>query len=305
MDFPDGAGLVGESGFEFGEVGLRLLAGLGLEAPLEPGRRVRPDRAETVRHRRVAAFVAALPDLPEQPASGQIRAVPDLVGEIALVRLREPRPRLPRRIGRSREAPVQKLADRLAVQARPARDRADRKAFPFQFLQHGNLLQQLYLEVVKIRVESRRDRVVEGSCGVCLFKAAPGPIRPLPMMNPDIVPDFCLFGSFARFSFSAARRAWKACGQSLFALFSGFGLWAWIAHILPTLPLVGVAFVNWRFGFAAARRAWKAVDNPYLRCVRVSGSGPGLTTLPTLSAVGGRSRFGAFHSATALRGFFI
>ena len=117
--------------------------------------------------------------------------------------------------------------------------------------------QQLYLAVVEIRVELRRERVVEGSCRFCLFGAAPGPIRPLPMMNPDIVPDFCLFGSFARFS------------------------------------------------FAAARRAWKAVDNPYLRSFSVSRSGAGLTTLPTLSAVGGRSRFGAFHSATALRGFFI
>ncbi len=49
----------------------------------------------------------------------------------------------------------------------------------------------------------------------------------------------------------------------------------------------------------------KPVDNPCSRRVRVSGSGPGLTTLPTLPAVGGRSRFGAFHSATALRGFSI
>ena len=38
--------------------------------------------------------------------------------------------------------------------------------------------------------------------------------------------------------------------------------------------------------FAAARRAWKAMDNPFSRCIRVSGSGPGLTTLPTLPAVG-------------------
>ena len=107
-------------------------------------------------------------------------------------------------------------------------------------------------------MESRRSRVVEGSCGFCLFEAAPGPIRPLPMMNSDIVPDFCLFGSFGCFSFAAARRAWKACGQSLFAPFLGFAFGARIDHILPTLP-----------------------------------------------AVGGRSRFGAFHSATALRGFFI
>ena len=172
-------------------------------------------------------------------------------------------------------------------------------------LRHGFLTKQLYLAEVKIRVESRRDRVVGGSCGFCLFKAAPGPIRPLPMMDPDIVPDFCLFGSFARFSFAAARRAWKACGQSLFALRSGFAFGGRIDHILPTLPLVGGLFVNWRLWFAAARRAWKAVDNPCSRRVRVSRSGAGLTTLPTLPAVGGRSRFGAFHSATALRGFFI
>ena len=31
--------------------------------------------------------------------------------------------------------------------------------------------------MVKIRVESRRERVVEGSCGFCIFEAAPGPIR--------------------------------------------------------------------------------------------------------------------------------
>ena len=141
MDFPEDAGLVGVFGFEFGEVDLGLLAGPGLEAALEPGHRVRPDRAEMGGHRGIAAFVAELPDLLEQPASGQIRAVPDLVREIVLVRLQKPRPRLPRRIGRSRETPVQQFADRLPVQARPPRDGADRKAFPFQFLQHDNLLQ--------------------------------------------------------------------------------------------------------------------------------------------------------------------
>ena len=95
--------------------------------------------------------------------------------------------------------------------------------------------EQLYLEVVEIRVESRRDRVVECWLGFCIFEAAPGPIRPLPMMNPDGVPDFCLFGSFARFSFAAARRAWKACGQSFPSLSAVPRSGAWIAHI-PTAP---------------------------------------------------------------------
>ena len=43
---------------------------------------------------------------------------------------------------------------------------------------------------------------------------------------------------------------------------------------------------------ASARRAWKAVDNPFLRCIRVSGSGPGLPTFPQpypASALGPRS----------------
>ena len=190
MDFPNDAGLVGEFGFEFSEVNLGLLSGLGLEAALESGRRIGPDRAEMGGHRGLAAVVAALLDLPEQPASGQFRALLDLVREIVLVRLQTPRPRLPRRIGRSREAPVQMLADRLAVQARPQRDRADRKAFPFQFLQHDNLLQQLYLSVVEFRVESRREWVAEGPCGFRIFGAAPGPIRPLPMLNSEGVPVF-------------------------------------------------------------------------------------------------------------------
>ena len=60
-------------------------------------------------------------------------------------------------------------------------------------LRHGPLTKQLCLAVVKIRAESRRERVVGGSCGFCLFGAAPGPIRPLPMTDPDGVPDFGLY----------------------------------------------------------------------------------------------------------------
>ena len=161
------------------------------------------------------------------------------------------------------------------------------------------LAKQLYLSAVEIRVESRRERIVEGP-----FSSAAG-LQDLGGLFSCVPFFFRSLGAFGCFSFAAARRAWKACGQSLFAPFLGFAFGARIDHILPTLPLVGGLFVNWRLWFAAVRRAWKAVDNPYSRCVRVSRSGPGLTTLPTLPAVGGRSRFGAFHSATALRGFSI
>ena len=47
----------------------------------------------------------------------------------------------------------------------------------------------------------------------------------------------------------------------------------------------------------------KPVDNPYLRHFSVWSSGLGWTTLPTLSAVGGRSRFGAFIPQQPCRAF--
>ena len=119
MDFPEDAGLVCEFGLNSAKSAWACSPGLVSKRRSNPGRRVRPDRAETVRHRRVAAFVAELPDLPEQTASGQIRAVPDLVREISLVRLQEPRPRLPRRIGRSREAPSRSL--RTVLRSKPVR----------------------------------------------------------------------------------------------------------------------------------------------------------------------------------------
>ena len=252
------------------------------------------------------------------------------------------------------------------------------------------------------------------------------------MMNPDIVPDFCVFGSFGCFSFAAARRAWKACGQSFMVLFSGFGLglpssstfcisavlfcsrhrpsrWiackrgrsgftgrsgsdavgfgsdfgipnarfgpvpaspalcgphadtkpsgglaqsrshrsrpmlcvivaivtAALARARPTVRIMFQATVSRgrqdSGGIAAGRVAAsscrfcifeaapdpirlrsrrcgkheKPVDNPFLRCIWVSGSGLGLTTLPTLSAFGVRPWFVALCFATAQRGFFI
>ena len=43
------------------------------------------------------------------------------------------------------------------------------------------------------------------------------------------------FGGFARVNSPKARQAWKACGQSLWALSAHVLLRAWIDHILPTL----------------------------------------------------------------------
>ena len=143
-------------------------------------------------HRSLAAFVAELPDLPEQPASGQIRAVPDLVREIALVRLQKPGPRLPRRIGRSREAPIQQFADRLSVQARPPRDRADRNAFPFQFLQHDNLLQ------LDHPTRASFGKKIGWDFGLLSFRGACPPER----IRSPLTGEFC-FGAFGEYSLSS------------------------------------------------------------------------------------------------------
>ena len=44
----------------------------------------------------------------------------------------------------------------------------------------GPCFKRPYLAAVKFLAESRRGRIVEGSCGFCIFKAAPDPVRTRP-----------------------------------------------------------------------------------------------------------------------------
>ena len=61
-----GAGRVSELDLEIGEVDPSLLAGLGLLAALMQLDRRWPDLAQEIGHRRIAAGIAAFPDLPKQ-----------------------------------------------------------------------------------------------------------------------------------------------------------------------------------------------------------------------------------------------
>lgn len=85
-DFPNDAGLVGEDRLELGEVDLRLFPWRGLEAHLERRCRARPHLAQEVGYRGVAAVIALLADLPQQPAPGQTRIGSDPLAQIGLKR---------------------------------------------------------------------------------------------------------------------------------------------------------------------------------------------------------------------------
>ena len=87
---------------------------------------------------------------------------------------------------RKRDAP--KLADRLPVQARPPRDGADRKAFPFQFLQHDNLLQ------LQHPTRASFGRKIGWDFGLLSFRGACPPER----IRSPLTGEFC-FGAFGEF----------------------------------------------------------------------------------------------------------
>ena len=102
-------------------------------------------------------------------------------------------------------------------------------------------IEQLYLSVVEFRVESRREWVVEGSCGFLHFRGCAGSNSSASNAELGGRPGFLIFsGRSAVFRSRRRGERGKHVDNPFPALFSGFGLWAWIAHILPTLPLVGV-----------------------------------------------------------------
>ena len=81
--------------------------------------------------------------------------------------------------------------------------------------------------------------------GFSIFATVRGPIR----LDPrtvywiwsvcfPVVRILVFSGRSTAWRWLVAQRAWKACGQSLLALFSGFGIGAWIACDLPTLARV-------------------------------------------------------------------
>ena len=111
------AGLIGEFDHERSEVDLGLAARRGLETALEAARKLAPDLAQAVGHRRVSPGIAEGGDVAIEPPAGQTFAGRDPLAKIVFVRLNEPRPRRTRTVERVLEPAFQVVSDRLAVQA--------------------------------------------------------------------------------------------------------------------------------------------------------------------------------------------
>jgi hypothetical protein len=138
---PRHAGLIGELDPELGEVDLRLLAGGGLETALEGLDARRPSVAQEVRDDAVAALVATLFQLAQQPLSRQVWPGRDARAQVVLVRRDEPGPRRARVVGRRRDANLEMLAHRLAVHAELARDGGHAEPLSLQIVDQDDLSQ--------------------------------------------------------------------------------------------------------------------------------------------------------------------
>src|SRR5215471_17917849 len=124
-DFANHAWLVGEDHLELRKINLSLLAWWGLEAHFERRCKPRSHLAQKVGHRGVAAVIALLADLAQQPATGQARIGDDPLAQISLERFKPPWPRLAWAIGRWLQAALDVFAHCLAIDADPPRDRQD------------------------------------------------------------------------------------------------------------------------------------------------------------------------------------
>jgi hypothetical protein len=140
-DHPLYAGLIGEHGAEMREVDLGLTARRRLEAYLERGRRDRPNLAQQVGHRGVAAMIAHRDKLTVQPTAGQFGHHVEPLTQIPLERLQLRNLGWPRTIGRRLQPSRDHLAHRLAVQTRAPGDSRYASTLPVQIKDHHNLSQ--------------------------------------------------------------------------------------------------------------------------------------------------------------------
>ena len=124
---------------ELREINLSLLAWWGLEAHFERRCKPRPHLAQKVGHRGVAAVIALLADLAQQPAAGQARIGDDPLAQISLEGFKLPWPRLAWAIGRRLQAALDVFAHCLAIDADPPRDRRDAQPLPMKIQDHDEL----------------------------------------------------------------------------------------------------------------------------------------------------------------------
>lgn len=130
---PDDAGRIGfilEDDMELSEVDLRLFAGRCLEADFVTGGDGRPNIAQEIGDRRVAARVTAFLQLAKEAPAGQSRIGDDPFSQIGGEGIEHGGPRCARPVGRRLQAALDVLANGLAVGARLSGDRRHRQSLP-------------------------------------------------------------------------------------------------------------------------------------------------------------------------------
>ena len=144
-DLANHARLVGELHCELGKVDLRLLAGRGLEPPLERGVPRQAHLAQEVGHCGVGAFIAQLPDLAQKPRAAEIGKGLNAFLQVAFIGLDHTGPWLPRPINWRLQPQLEILLHRLPVAANLPRDRGDAETLVLQILDQDNLPPSLHL----------------------------------------------------------------------------------------------------------------------------------------------------------------
>ena len=107
----------GEADPELGEVDLRLRPRRRFESHLEHGCRRRAHAAQKVTQRGLAAGIAQVPDLSQQPRSGELRPRQQALAQIIPVRIDYRVPSDPRLVPRGHQPTPDVLAHRLAIMA--------------------------------------------------------------------------------------------------------------------------------------------------------------------------------------------
>ncbi len=131
--------LVGEDGAEMGEIDLGLTAWRRLEPHLKGGGPRGPDLAQDLFDRGVAAGVAHLADLPQQPRAGEVGISGDALLQIRLEAGDHSGARLTRLVDGRLEPALNVFAHGLAVGADTARDGRDAEALPMQIQDQDDL----------------------------------------------------------------------------------------------------------------------------------------------------------------------
>ena len=122
--------LIGEDDMELGEIDLCLLAGRCLEANLEALRFRRPNVAQEIGQRRVAAAIAEILDLTEKPPPRQAGIGLHTIAQIGREGIDHRRPWLARPVDRSLQSALDIFAHRLAIGTCLPGDRRHRQTLP-------------------------------------------------------------------------------------------------------------------------------------------------------------------------------